>query len=106
MNRGPRLGERRRGRIDPNHLRVASVTQAFQDQLRDRPRPAPQVDDLAAPGADHSLHDPAVDLGEERMPRERFKREAFRFIYGATDHATSGSYSLWIASGLKCTSRL
>src|SRR5438874_1079728 len=106
VNRRTGLGERGRRRVDPDHHGVAAVIEPFQDQLCHSPRPAPQVDDLASSRADHSLHNPAVDLGEERMPRERFKREAFRFIYGATDHATSASYSLWIASGLKCTSRL
>src|SRR5438093_99161 len=106
VNRSPGFGERGRRRVDPDHRRVAGVVQPFQDQLRHGPGPAPQIDDLASPGAHHSLHDPAVDLGEERMARERFKREAFGFIHGATDHATSRSYSLWIASALKCTSRL
>src|SRR5690349_20659298 len=75
VDRCARFIECRRGRIDADHFRIARVTEALENELSDRTRAAPQVDDLASPGADHALHNPPIDLGEERMAREGLERE-------------------------------
>jgi len=75
-DRCPRLDERGRRRIDTDDARRRLlVAHALDDQLRDRTRAAAEVDDDLAAGSDHPLHDPAVDVQEERVPRERCKRK-------------------------------
>src|SRR5207237_911239 len=65
------------GWIDADDLGVARVIQPLQDQLRDGSGTAAQIDDLAPTGADHLLDDPAIDLGEKRVPGERLEGKAF-----------------------------
>src|SRR6266566_1817104 len=100
-NRRPRLGERRGGRIDPDDVgRRLLIAYVLEDELRDGARAAPEVDDHLTARTNHPLENPVVDMGEERMPRERRERKAI-LVRGWVQ----GGHSLWIPSGPRWTSR-
>src|SRR5256886_9403555 len=100
VDRRARLRECRRRRIDADHFYVARVAaQALENELGDRTRAAPEVHDLLSAGADHPLHDPPVDFGEEGVTGECFERETLVVSLAVNRHPTSALESSRYTTG-------
>src|SRR6266566_7477691 len=81
-----RLLESGRRWIHTDHPRRRLLAaHALEDELRDGARTTAEVNDDLTARANHPLQYPAIDVREERMPRERCERKAIfvgRWVQG------------------------
>ena len=98
--------ERRGLGVHADHTGVVPSAEPFEDQLGDGAGAAAQVHDHLAARYDDALHDPAVDLGEKRVPRERREGEPVGVRNVRHRAAHCDARRGWMPSGPRWMSRL